>query len=187
MEPVFCIVKGGWTGQIEFFKRNATKEVFLIILQNFRNSNFSNIFPKVYEEIFFEAFSWPSDVIIGLSFAKFQLFQNTHRKHFSWSLYLLKSEILDCRAVALEKKGQFRKDFFWIFEILELSFLSTSRMYQSGCSFVDYLRATLLHTPLDMFFFDNFSKCSVLLFQKILMKSYVMELSRVLGCRLQTC
>ena len=29
------------------------------------------------------------------------------------------SEILDCRTVALEKKGHFRKDFFEIFEILK--------------------------------------------------------------------
>ena len=34
------------------------------------------------------------------------------------------SEILDCRAVALEKKAHFRKDFFGIFEILECPFLS---------------------------------------------------------------
>ena len=34
------------------------------------------------------------------------------------------SEILDCRAVALEKKAHFRKDFFGIFEILEHLFLS---------------------------------------------------------------
>ena len=31
------------------------------------------------------------------------------RKHFCWSLCLLKSESLDCSVVALEKKGQFRK------------------------------------------------------------------------------
>ena len=47
-------------------------------------------------------------------------------KHFSWKLYLLKSEIQDCSAVALEKKGQFRKDAFGIFEILEYPFLSFS-------------------------------------------------------------
>ena len=124
VEPVFFIAKGGWIGQIEFFKKNATKEIFLIILQNFRNCSFFNIIPKVYEEIFVEPFSWSNDVIIGLSLAKFQLFQNTYRKHFSCSLYLLKSKILDCRAVPSEKKGQFRKDSFWIFEILEHPFLS---------------------------------------------------------------
>ena len=34
-----------------------------------------------------------------------------------------------CSAVALEKKGQFRKDFFGIFESWTLSFMSSSRMY----------------------------------------------------------
>ena len=34
------------------------------------------------------------------------------------------SEILDCRAVTLEKKAHFRKDLFGIFEILEHSLLS---------------------------------------------------------------
>ena len=33
-------------------------------------------------------------------------------------------EILDGRAVPLEKRGHFRKDFFGIFEILENPFLS---------------------------------------------------------------
>ena len=37
---------------------------------------------------------------------------------------MLKSEILDCMAIALEKKGQFRKKHFEIFEILQNSFLS---------------------------------------------------------------
>ena len=35
-----------------------------------------------------------------------------------------KVEILDCRAVALEKKGKFCKDFFGSFEILEHPSLS---------------------------------------------------------------
>ena len=77
----------------------------------------------MYEDIFLEAFSSSSDFIIELSLADFQLFQNTHIKDFSWNLYLLKSEIQDCRAVALEKEGQFRKDVFGIFEILEYTFL----------------------------------------------------------------
>ena len=37
---------------------------------------------------------------------------------------MLMSEILDNRAVALEKKKHFCKDFFQIFEILEHHFLS---------------------------------------------------------------
>ena len=55
--------------------------------------------------------------------AKFQLFQNTERKHFSWGLFFfLKSEILSCRPITLEKKNS--KYFSEIFEILEHSFLS---------------------------------------------------------------
>ena len=73
----------------------------------------------MYEEIFLEAFSWLNDFIIDLSLANFQLFQNTQRKYFSWSLCLLRSEILDYRPAALEKKGQFSKDFFWTFKILK--------------------------------------------------------------------
>ena len=34
------------------------------------------------------------------------------------------SEIVNCRAVALEKKGHFRKEFFGVFEILEHPILS---------------------------------------------------------------
>ena len=39
----FHIVIDGWIGQFEFFKRNATKDIFEIIFQNFLNSSFSNI------------------------------------------------------------------------------------------------------------------------------------------------
>ena len=43
MEPVFGIVIGGKIGQLELFKRYATKDVFLIIFQNFHNNSFTNI------------------------------------------------------------------------------------------------------------------------------------------------
>ena len=66
----------------------------------------------MYEDVFSEVFNELNDFIIDLSLANFLLFHNTQRKHFCWSLYLLKSEILDCKAVALVKKGLFRKDFF---------------------------------------------------------------------------
>ena len=42
---------------VQFFKRNATKDVFEIIFHNFHNSSFPNILSKMYEEIFPEAFS----------------------------------------------------------------------------------------------------------------------------------
>ena len=44
----FRIVIGGWIGQFKFFKRNATKDIFLIIYQNFRNISFSNIPWKIF-------------------------------------------------------------------------------------------------------------------------------------------
>ena len=62
--------------------------------------------------------------IIDFSLANFQLFQNTHRNFFFLESVLLKSEILHYRAEALEKRGQFRNDFLWIFKILEDVFLS---------------------------------------------------------------
>ena len=58
MESVFGIVIGGWIEQLEFFERNAIKDVFfLMIFQNFHNSNFSNVLSKMCEETFLEAFS----------------------------------------------------------------------------------------------------------------------------------
>ena len=39
----FRIIISRWIGQFEFFKRNTTKHIFLIIFQNFLNSSFSNI------------------------------------------------------------------------------------------------------------------------------------------------
>ena len=39
--------------------------------------------------------------VLGIS----ELFQNALRKHFSWSLFLSKSEFLDCRPLSLKKKG----------------------------------------------------------------------------------
>ena len=57
MESAFAIVIGGYIGQLKIFKKNATKDIFLIIFQNFNNSCFSNIPWKMYEVIFMEMFS----------------------------------------------------------------------------------------------------------------------------------
>ena len=40
VELVFGIVIGRWIGQLKLFKRNITKDVFLIIFQYFHNSSF---------------------------------------------------------------------------------------------------------------------------------------------------
>ena len=56
--------------------------------------------------------------------AKSRVLQNTEKKHFSWGLFFLKSEILGCRTTTLEKENSFANTFFGIFENLEHSFLS---------------------------------------------------------------
>ena len=43
VKSVFGMVKGGWIGLLESFKRNAIKDISLIIFQNFDNINFSNV------------------------------------------------------------------------------------------------------------------------------------------------
>ena len=50
MESVFGIVIGGWIGQLEFFKRNAIKDIFF---DNFLNINFSNVLSQKYVERLF--------------------------------------------------------------------------------------------------------------------------------------
>ena len=100
-----------WTARV--IKKKRYLRLFLIIFQNFNNSSFSNILSKMYEQIFYKR---------SFSLANFQLFQNTQRKHFSWSLYLLKSEILDCRTAMLEKKGTVLERFFGNFWIFIISF-----------------------------------------------------------------
>ena len=49
----FRIAVSGWIGQLHFFKRNTTKDVFLLIFQSFLNCSFSNI-PSTF---FLEPFS----------------------------------------------------------------------------------------------------------------------------------
>ena len=125
---------------------------------------------------------------IDLSLANFQLFQNTQRKYFSWSLYFLKSEILGCRAVALVKMGQFYKDFFGIFKILEHSFLSVHfqnvSVVQSGRRLRTFFCNSIKRELQYRRFSDNFPTILVQLFQNSLMISYVVEFCRVLGCRM---
>ena len=55
------------------------------------------------------------------------------------------SEILDCRAVALEKKAHFRKDFFGIFEILEHLFLSEHSQNTSVVKSGNRLQTIVVH------------------------------------------
>ena len=41
MESVFSIAMDRWIGQLEVFKKNATKDAFLIMFQNFHKNSFS--------------------------------------------------------------------------------------------------------------------------------------------------
>ena len=101
------------------------------------------------------------------------------------------SEILDCRAVALKKKAHFRKDvlrnflnFRTPFTFQPLSECICSAVRQQA---VGYICATLIKGNSTTYFFsDSFPKFSVQLFQNTLIKSSVMEFSRVLDCALQS-
>ena len=100
--------------------------MFLIIFHNFHSSSFPNILSKMYEEIFLEAFGWSNDFIMHyrLFSGKLPTISEYSQEFFFLESVLLKSEILHYRAEALEKRGQFRNDFLWIFKILEDVFLS---------------------------------------------------------------
>ena len=54
---VLAIVIGELIRLLKFFKMSATKDVLLIIFENFQNRSFCNILQKYYEVIFLEAFS----------------------------------------------------------------------------------------------------------------------------------
>ena len=101
--------------------------------------------------------------------------------------------VAGCRVVALEKKRQFRKDFFYNFKILEHPFLSEHFQNVSISSVVrqqvvDCICATLLKKNSTTYvFLTIFQSFLAQLFQNIFMRSSVTELSRVLGCRLQSC
>ena len=115
---------------------------------------------------------------------KFQLFQNTERKHFSWGLFLLKSEILGCRSTTLEKKNSFAntfKEFLKFWNIL--FFLTSSRIVSAvGCRIysINCIKKDLYY----ILFSEYFPKFSVQLFQNTLINLSVVEFSIVLDCRL---
>ena len=108
-----------------------------------------------------------------------KLFQNIHKRYISWSLFLLKLEILDCRPVTLEKKGQLCKSYFGIFEIFEHPFLS-DHFQKSICSGVFNLKLCIF---LKMKFHYIFSK----VFTMAISKQPHANISRVKGCRLWSC
>ena len=105
MESVVAIVTYGSIGQLKCFKRNATKDVFLIIFQNFHNSSFSSVPGKMYKVIFIEVFSQSNDFITDLFQANFQLLQKTQKETFFLKSVFAgdrKSRLQGCR---VRKKG----------------------------------------------------------------------------------
>ena len=98
---------------------------------------FRDVFPKLPTQQFFrtslknvrsnslEAFSFQQQSCYCGAFpGKLPTISKHLWKHFSRSLFLLTSEILDCTPIALEKTGQ----IFGIFELLELPFIMTTAM-----------------------------------------------------------
>ena len=96
-------------GQLKFFKRNAAKDVFLIIFQKFHNSSFSNFPEKCIKRFYIECLVNQMTLLQTFSRQISHYCRTIKRKHFSWSLCLLDSESLDCRVAALEKRVSFAK------------------------------------------------------------------------------
>ena len=104
-----------------------------------------------------------------LEASMFQIvFQNALKKHFSWSLFLLKSKFLDCKRLILLKKGQLYKAFFFSF----FSFVIATR----NVSVVQFLEK---RAPLRMFL-QMFSEVLLQLFQSTLTKRSMTEFGSVL-------
>ena len=117
VESVFDIVVGGWIGQLKFFKRNAIKDAFLIIFQNFHNSNFSSVLSKMFEDIFLEAFSWSNDSWLHESPFSGKL---PTISEYSKETFFLESAFADVSNSGLQdcsvgEKGTFLQGFFWNF------------------------------------------------------------------------
>ena len=123
-DSVFSIVIGGWLDSSNFLKRSLLKTFFLIILQNFHNSSFSNIPSKMYERYFFSSV-W---LIKWLYYRPFSCRLPTISE-YSKETFFLEPVFAEVRNSGLQgcsvrkKKGQFCKDVFGIFEILEYPFL----------------------------------------------------------------
>ena len=103
VQSAFSIVVGGWLDSSNYLKVSLLKD----FPWNF--PKLSKHLWKMYEVIFYKRLVSRSTIILSLQsndviylfLANFLLFQNTQRKHFLWSLFLLRSEIMDCRSVAL--------------------------------------------------------------------------------------
>ena len=117
--------------------------------------------------------------------ANFQLFQNIQRKHFSWGLFWLKSEIQACN---VSEKEDFCKYFLGIFEILENFFLSElfeknicSRVFRLAVGCRLYSCNRIKKELYYIHFSGYFPKFLVQLFQHTLIKLSVTEFIKFLA------
>ena len=116
MGSVFRVVIGDRIWQLEVLKKNFTKAVFLAN-RSFSEHPLKNApsdFVKSVKVLDSNLVSLIKRRRIDLFLANIQLFQNTHKKHISWGLFLSGSEILDYRekkreTVFLEGFSKFKK------------------------------------------------------------------------------
>ena len=116
MGSVFRVVIGDRIWQLEVLKKNFTKAVFLAN-RSFSEHPLKNApsdFVKSVKVLDSNLVSLIKRRHIDLFLANIQLFQNTHKKHISWGLFLSGSEILDYRekkreTVFLEGFSKFKK------------------------------------------------------------------------------
>ena len=100
--------------------------------ETFKRAVFGSNSRKIYEAIYQQPRDFRQqsccfneiDFNIDLFWTHSQLFENTLRKHFSQSLFLLRSEVLECTSVTIETKG-----LFWNFVNFNLSFPSVPQKY----------------------------------------------------------
>ena len=117
--------------------------------------------------------------------AKFQLFQNIERKHFSWGIFFLKSEILDCRpTTVLQILFRNFQEHSFLSDLFKKSICSgvfssavDCRMYSINC-----FKKELYYIIFSGYFPKLLVFQNTLKFQNTLIKLSVMELSIVLGC-----
>ena len=93
------------------FKRNAMKDVFLIIFQNFHNSNFSNVLSKMWEDIFQKRFV-NQMTLVQIFSGKLPAISKYSKETFlleSAFAYVRNSELQGC---SVREKGTLSQRFF---------------------------------------------------------------------------
>ena len=106
------------------------KTFFWEFSKNFQKSSFSEHPLKMYEVSFLERLVASNNFITLIKWLYYRLFygklfHNTQRKHFSWGLFWLKSEVLGCRPAISVKKKIFASIFLEVKLFACCSFLVT--------------------------------------------------------------